>query len=162
MIQLNQKSKNRQTFQVFSEGLQNKNKINKSSSETASSSSSSSLRTLQAVTAEKWKTTKLAQYNADEWLEIVKEHSSGQVSTLKCSICKSNIEGIKGFNSQWVDDGCRRLIFSSAFDHANSEPHKKAYDLHMKVKGLNLLERNKITRNALTIKEKTFCLVSMI
>ena len=131
------KKRKQTNISSFFGGATKQKKTTKSSSETASSSSSS-LRTLQVVTAEKWKTTKLAQYNADEWLEIVKEHSSGQVSTLKCSICKkykSNIEGIKGFNNQWVDDGCRRLIFSSAFDHANSEPHKKAYDLHMKVKG---------------------------
>ena len=76
-----------------------------------------SLRILHVATAEKWKTTKLAKYNAEEWLEIIKDVNTGVVISLKCSMCKkfkSYIEGIKGFNNQWIGDGCRRLLLSSA------------------------------------------------
>ena len=92
-------------------GKQKKTVKNTSSSKTSQPAPSS--RILHVATAEKWKTTKLAKYNAEEWLEIIKDVNTGVVISLKCSMCKkfkSYIEGIKGFNNQWIGDGCRRLL----------------------------------------------------
>ena len=45
----------------------------------------SSTRTLQPVTAEKWKTTSLAKFRAENWLIIDTENNL--VKSLHCSVC---------------------------------------------------------------------------
>ena len=46
----------------------------------------SSTRTLQPVTAEKWKTTSLAKFGAENWLIIDVENNL--VKSLRCRVCQ--------------------------------------------------------------------------
>ena len=102
-------------------------------------------RKLFALTAEKWKSTSLAKYNANEWL-IINADNTGSVNSMKCVTCekfRDRIIGIKAFAPQWCDKGSRRLQHGAALEHAMSEPHKRSFDLYMKSKGLSLTDRDK-------------------
>ena len=72
----------------FFGGAAKQKRAEKISSSSKTSQPVTSSRILQAATAEKWKTTKLAKYNAEEWLDIIKDDNTGLVISLKCSICK--------------------------------------------------------------------------
>ena len=103
-----------------------------------------STRTLLTFTAEKWKSTSLAKYNADEWLVINSDKESKAVTSLNCSVCTKYIDRImstKGFQQQWCSEGSKRLQHSAAVDHAESTAHKMAFGLFLKDIGLNERER---------------------
>ena len=109
-----------------------------------SSGSSSKIRTLQVGTAEKWKTTSLAKYDADNWLIIDADEKNKLVKTLRCSICSKyehRITSVKGFQETWCREGSKRLQHAAAVEHAEGNSHGVAYDLYLKNKGLSARER---------------------
>ncbi len=53
------------------------------------------------------------------------------------------------FSTVVMDEGCTRLMLSSAVDHASSEPHKHAMSLVMKQKGMNVLEHSQAMQRVL-------------
>ena len=112
-----------------------------------------SKRVLHVTTAEKWKTMQLAVYNAEDWLLFLKDTDVNHVKAMKCNACTkyyTQISSVRGFSPQWSsDEGCTRLMLSSAIDHASSEPHKHAMVLVMKQKGMNVLERSQAMQGVL-------------
>jgi hypothetical protein len=106
-------------------------------------------RTLQTKTAENWKTISLAKYNAALWLIINEDQSNKNlVASFNCSICREfedRISSIKGFNHTWIKEGSKRLQLNAAKEHAEGEPHKKAFDLHLQNEGLTVRERSETT-----------------
>ena len=103
-----------------------------------------STRTLLTLTAEKWKSTSLAKYNADDWLVINTEKESNVVTLLNCSVCHKYVDRImftKGFQQQWCGNGSKRLQHSAAVDHVESIAHKMAFNLFLRDSGLNKRER---------------------
>ena len=135
----------------------------KAKADTNSSSSlsttTSTTRKLQVSTAEKWKSTTLAKYNADEWLIINENNANkGFVKTLKCATCmkfRERIISMKGFTPQWSEHGSTRLLHAAALEHASSEAHKKSFDLHMRQKGLAVLDRRDALQDILTGSKQT-------
>ena len=113
-------------------------------SEPSQSKKKTTTRILQAATAEKWKTTSLAKYNATDWLVVNIDKSTNLVTSLNCLVCTKfldKISCIKGFQMQWCEDGSKRLQHSAALEHAESTSHNKAYDLYMKDLGLSAHKR---------------------
>ena len=56
------------------------------------------------------------------------------VARLKCSVCtrfKRQLEGVRNYNPAFID-GSTNMKTSSFKDHASTEMHKKAMDLHKK------------------------------
>ena len=103
------------------------------------------VRNLVVSTAENWKKTTLLKYGAEDWLSIGTDEENKFVTSLKCLVCKNfedRIRGIKNFNFQWSQEGCKRLQHNAAVLHAESEPHKQAYNLFLKTKGLDPYERS--------------------
>lgn len=100
-------------------------------------------RKLLLQTANKWKDTTLAKYNANDWLET--ESVDGIVTALKCRVCQeyaSQIPILKGYTPEWSGGkGCRRLQHSSAIIHAEGMSHQKAFEIFMKTTGMSLYER---------------------
>ena len=84
----------------------------------------------------------LIKYSGEVWLEVnIDPANKTNVSTLACKICKrfeDRINSIKNFNEAWVRGGSKRLLLHAAIEHAEGEPHKKAYDLHLKEQGLSI------------------------
>ena len=118
----------------------------------ASSSTAASKRTLQPATAEKWKTTSLAKYDAENWLIVNINTDTKLVESLKCAVCtkfEGKISSVKGFNYQWSRDESTRLQHAAALEHVNGDPHKLAYDLFLKNKGLTTRERGDIIKQTL-------------
>ena len=118
----------------------------------ASSSTAASKRTLQPATAEKWKTTSLAKYDAENWLIVNINTDTKLVESLKCAVCtkfEGKISSVKGFNYQWSRDGSTRLQHAAALEHVNGDPHKLAYNLFLKNKGLTTRERGDIIKKTL-------------
>ena len=109
--------------------------------EKVTKTSSSSTRTLSVKTAENWKTTSLAKYNASDWLIL--NVSSRLLTSMKCTTCsefEDKITSMKGFTDQWSRDRSKRLQHSAAVQHANTDAHARSYDLYLKSKGLNPIE----------------------
>ena len=107
----------------------------------AKTSTFSSIRTLSVKTAENWKTTSLAKYNASDWLIL--NVSNGLVTSMKCATCsefEDKITSMKGFTDQWSRDGSKRLQHSTVVQHANTDTHARLYDVYFKSKGLNPIE----------------------
>nr|XP_047129522.1 E3 SUMO-protein ligase KIAA1586-like [Hydra vulgaris] len=100
-------------------------------------------RKLQLQTANKWKVSTLAKYNANDWLEI--ESVDGIVTALKCKVCReyaSQIQILKGYTPEWsCGKGCSQLQHSSAITHAKGMSHQKAFEIFMKTRGMNLCDR---------------------
>ena len=66
----------------------------------------SSTRTLQPVTTEKWKTTSLAEFGAENQLII--DVGNNLVKSLCCSVCQKygdRIASVKGFQETWCSEG---------------------------------------------------------
>ena len=101
-----------------------------------SSHSKNSGRTPQSATAERWKSTSLAKYNADDWLVVNIEKTTNLVKSFNYSVCTKFIDiisSIKGFQMRWCEDGSKRLQHSAALlEHAESTCHKKAFDLYLR------------------------------
>ena len=92
-----------------------------------------SVRTLQAATAENWKSTSLAKYNADDWLVINVDKQTKLVTSLNCLVCTKHVEhitGVKGFQQQWCKEGSKRLQHNAALEHAEGMSHKRAYMIY--------------------------------
>ena len=107
----------------------------------AKTSTSSSTRTLSVKTAENWKTTSLAKYNASD--RLILNVSNGLVTSMKCTTCsefEDKIASMKGFMDQWSRDGSKQQQHSAAVQHANTDTHARSNDLHVKSKGLKLIE----------------------
>ena len=102
----------------------------------------STKRALSVATADNWKNSSLIKYSGEVWLEVnIDPANKTNVSTLACKICKrfeDRINSIRNFNEAWVRDGSKRLLLHAAIEHAEGEPHKKAYDLHLKEQGLSI------------------------
>ena len=101
-------------------------------------------RKLQPATAEKWKTTSLAKYSAEDWLIINVDKEKKQVSSMNCKICQQfedRITCIKGFTDTWLREGSKRLLLHAAKEHAEGEAHKKAYELYLRSRGMTVHER---------------------
>ena len=116
------------------------------------SAKTASKRTLQPATAEQWKTTSLAKYDAENWLIVNINADTKLVESLKCAVCtkfEGKINSLKGFNYQWSRDGSTRLQHSAALEHVNGDPHKLAYDFFLKNKGLTTRERGEIIKQML-------------
>ena len=112
-------------------------------------------RMLQATTANKWKTTSLAKYSADEWLIINTDESGNLVKSMQCSTCtmfEKNINSLKGFAPQWSGDGSTRLQHSAAAEHAQTDAHTRSYDLYLTQKGLDAFQRTE--KNKQVLKEQ--------
>ena len=104
-------------------------------------------RKLQGSTAEKWKTTSLAKYSAEEWLIVNIDASTKLVGSMNCKICQQfedRISSIKGFAYNWLREGSKRLLLHAAIEHAEGEPHKKAFDLYLRSRGLTTHERTEL------------------
>ena len=110
---------------------------------------SSTKRTLSVATTDNWKNSLLIKYSGEVWLEVnIDPANKTNVSTLACKICKrfeDRINSIKNFNEAWVRDGSKRLLLHAAIEHAEGEPHKKAYDLHLKEQGLSIRQRSEVS-----------------
>ena len=81
-----------------------------------------------------------------------KDNTGKLITSMNCTTCKTyedRICSIKNFNFLWGNEGSKRLQHSAAVEHAVGEPHKKSFDLYMKSKGLDLLERTEKTREIL-------------
>ena len=119
------------------------------SKERPSTSKSSTLsakkaRALTVAAANRWKTTSLAVYLANEWL-VINADKGDYVVSLNCSVCKTHVDKIKAmknFSPAWAFTGTTNLRLSNAEDHARGEPHKRALDLHLTAdKGQTAVER---------------------
>jgi len=108
----------------------------------------SSKRTLSVATADNWKKTSLVKFSGEDWLQLnIDPTNKSNVSSLVCKVCKKfedRINSMKSFNEAWVRDGSKRLLLHAAIEHAESEPHKKAYDLHLKGQGLSIRQRSEV------------------
>ena len=113
----------------------------------------SSKRTLKSTTAESWKTTSLAKYDAENWLVVNTDDSAVIVKSFNCEICtmfEDKIVGIPKFNYAWSRNGCVRLQHAAAVEHATSEPHKAAYINFLTNKGVTPRERTETLRSVLS------------
>ena len=110
---------------------------------------SSTKRTLSVATADNWKNSSLIKYSGEVWLEVnIDPANKTNVSTLACKICKQFedwINSIKNFNEAWVWDGSKHLLLHAAIKHAKGEPHKKAYDRHLKEQGLFICQCSEVS-----------------
>ena len=134
------------SFFISSTGSK-KRKITDSSSQLKTAEKKSSSRILLCSTAEKWKSTSLAKYNAEDWLVVNTDAKSTLVTSMNCAICQKfeeRITSIKGFNYQWLREGSKRLLLHAAVEHAEGQAHKRAYDLHLKSKSISACERTDI------------------
>ena len=94
--------------------------------------SSSGARALNESTAENWKSTSLAGFDASEWL-VVNSDKDSNVTSLNCNVCKkyaSNVENMKNFGHTWAYEGSTNLRVSNAKKHASGDPHREAMRLH--------------------------------
>ena len=124
-------------------------------------------QTLQNRTAEKWKTTSLAKYNSEAWLIVNEDQSNTDlVASFNCRVCRQfedQISLVKGFNHTWIKEGSKQLLLNVAKEHAEGEPHKKAFDLHLQDKRLTVREHSEtmhqnaggIVRGLNVMKKKT-------
>ena len=91
----------------------------------------------------------MIKYSGEVWLEVnIDPANKTNVSTLACKICKrfeDRINSIRNFNEVWVRDGSKRLLLHAAIEHAEGEPHEKAYDLHLKEQGLSIRQRSEVS-----------------
>ena len=109
----------------------------------------SSTKRTSVATADNWKNSLLIKCSDEAWLEVnIDPANKTNVSTLACKICKrfeDRINSIRNFNEAWVRDGSKRLLLHAAIEHAEGEPHKKAYDLHLKEQGLSIRQRSEVS-----------------
>ena len=128
-------------------------------------STSTVRRKLVLSTAEKWITSSLAKYCADEWLLIIEnDEDKGFVKALKCKTCSEfhdRIVSMKGFAPQWSGSGSTRLLHAAAIEHANSYAHGKSFDMYMKSKGLDATERTNIMQDLLSENKQNDILVGI-
>ena len=96
-------------------------------------------RTLQIEITEKWKTTSLVQYDAQNWLSIQPDNNNKNFSKqyIKNFAVSTKIISIH----TWSKDGCVRLQISAAVEHATGGPHKVPYNKFFTKKGLGPRER---------------------
>ena len=98
---------------------------------TITNESKNRTRTLLTRTAEKWKSTFLAKYDGEAWLTVKEEQSNTDlVASFICRICRQFedwISLIKGFNHNWIKEGSKQLLLNAVKEHAEREPHKKAW-----------------------------------
>ena len=92
-------------------------------------------RAVSVKTVEKWISENEKDLSTATWL--VFERTDGDryhVARLKCSVCtrfKRQLEGMRNYNPAFID-GSTNVKTSSFKDHASTEMHKKAMDLHKK------------------------------
>ena len=110
---------------------------------------SSTKRTLSVATADNMKNSSLIKYSGEVWLEENFDPANKtNISTLACKICqrfKDRINSTKNFNEAWVRDGSKRILLHAAVEHADGEPHKKAYYLHLKEQGFSIRQRSEVS-----------------
>ena len=91
-----------------------RNNKTKSSENDCKKTNSTGTRCLTKVTAEKWKSTSLVNYDASEWL-VVHSDNNGNVTSLNCKMCKkyaTKIENMKNFGKKWAYEGNTNLRLS--------------------------------------------------
>ena len=129
-------------------GGNSKARVSPSTSMTQKKASGS--RTLQVTTAEKWIQTSLAKYSAQDWLLINPDSADKKlVASMNCNICRKfedRITSVKGFSDTWLKEGSRRVQLSAAIEHVEGEAHKKAFEMHLRSKGLSAHERTHILK----------------
>ena len=92
-------------------------------------------RAVSVKTVEKWISENEKGLSTAMWL--VFERTDGDryhVARLKCSVCtrfKRQLEGMRNYNPAFID-GSTNVKTSSFKDHASTEMHKKAMNLHKK------------------------------
>ena len=68
------------------------------------------------------------------------------VDSLSCSVCKrfqNQICGMKHFSLRWASsEGSTRLQHDIALEHAKSDAHRAAFEMHLKAEGFNASERS--------------------
>ena len=109
--------------------------VNKPTANVKQKRTISASRTLQVATAEKWKQSSRAKYSAHDWLVINPELTDKKlVASMICKLCRQfedHITSAKGFVDTWLKTGSRHLQLYAAVEHAESEAHKRAFDLHL-------------------------------
>ena len=114
---------------------------------------SSSCRTLLSATANGWKSTTLAKYHADEWLVINVDKSKKLVTSMQCSTCtqfEKEVISSSRFSPQWSSrEGSTRLQHATALQYAGTAAHERLYDLYLKRKGVDLVERSQQNKDVL-------------
>ena len=80
-------------------------------------------------------------WNKRQWLLINPDSADKKlVASMNCNICRKfedRITSVKGFSDTWLKEGSRRVQLSAAIEHAEGEAHKKAFEMHLRSKGLS-------------------------
>ena len=111
-----------------------------------SQATTTKVRRLHRSTAEKWNTCTegLAKYSSRVLLAL--NGKGDYVDSLSCSVCKrfqNQICGMKHFFLRWASyRGNTRLQHDSALEHAKSDAHKAAFQMHLRAEGYDASERS--------------------
>ena len=111
-----------------------------------SQATTTKVRRLHRSTAEKWNTCTegLAKYSSS--VLLVLNGKGDYVDSLSCSVCKrfqNQICGMKHFSLRWASSrGNTRLQHDSALEHAKSDAHKAAFQMHLRAEGYDASERS--------------------
>ena len=111
--------------------------------------------------AEKWNTCTegLAKYSSS--VLLVLNGKGDYVDSLSCSVCKrfqNQICGMKHFSLRWASSrGNTRLQHDSALEHAKSDGHKAAFQMHLRAEGYDASKHSEQSLTEVRQKKNVVC-----